>query len=304
MQFPNPIIRSLVLYDNNGNAVVVLGPGPSIVIKGTTPSGDIEMTSSGGTAQIRFWNQPHTDFGSILAHDVTDGVTNNIVSMIYQGSTRTSVIGPGNPIVHTGMIQDSFLGLPGTWIGNIVASGQAIGAVLGVEDTVIDNQFIDSNGVLNATLSVTEDQWTYTNWILPNTDVLQMNWLEGNGVFRFLGIGNWVNLTLNSGWTAKAGYIRPALRLNIQGTVELRGTMTGGTIVDNTQIATIPAPGFVGAYGHPAGAVLLTPSIAPTGAGTTSRRIFISGTGIFVYGINAGGTQDIGLDSLSYSQLP
>jgi len=60
MQFPQPIIKSLILYDNSGNAVISLGPGPFITIVNPTTGAELDMDAGTTYPEIIFWNQGKT----------------------------------------------------------------------------------------------------------------------------------------------------------------------------------------------------------------------------------------------------
>lgn len=124
-----------------------------------------------------------------------------------------------------------------------------------------------------------------------------------NATTGFLDTGTpWSNLSLQNGFSAKAGYIVPQVRLNALGQVEFRGTMTKGTpAADNTWIFSIPT-----AY-LPSASVVMHPSLAPSGAGSAgSARIYLNRAGappeaMYAYGMNAGGTTDVCLDNCFFS---
>lgn len=134
----------------------------------------------------------------------------------------------------------------------------------------------------------------------PNI-VNQVQYLNSDGFLRLSGTANpaasWSNLVMRNGWTVLGGYGPAQARLNPFGAVELRGTIRAGTIADNTNIFDLPWAAMT-----PSSSRLIRPAIGPTGAGSAgSSRLFNNGSASFYcYGLNAGGTTDVGLDGLSY----
>lgn len=101
---------------------------------------------------------------------------------------------------------------------------------------------------------------------------------------------DWTALTLQNGWTAKAGYYPPSYRFTPTGTIELCGVMTGGTSVDNTVIALMPVvPAKLGSYG----------GVGITAGGSALKRVFYN-TDAKLYCYGCSGTGDLSLDGAKF----
>lgn len=55
------------------------------------------------------------------------------------------------------------------------------------------------------------------------------------------GVEEWTPLNLINGWSARAGWHVPSIRLNVLGHAELRGGMQGGNTTSGTVLATVDA---------------------------------------------------------------
>lgn len=66
MQFPNPIVKFLIIVDNNGFPVVTIGPGPDIKL--TSPNGsqiDLNAGDISNPPTMFFYNDDRTNYGYI-----------------------------------------------------------------------------------------------------------------------------------------------------------------------------------------------------------------------------------------------
>lgn len=319
MQFQNPIVRQLVIYDNNGNPVVIIGPGPHIIAAGS--DGEIDIDASTPTPSIYFWNTDRSDYARIQLYDAT--TTHAGIEMIAgQGASSKY---PALTHIRAKVVLSD---LPGSSVFGTVRMDTLnyIGGAFGIRDNQGDMALKDANGsdiahiilvnqgapnVNNPLIFIQGGDGTGINspmmTVEPTLIAMKGPTLSDAGIeyrattrawTRQGSDGAWTDLILLSGWTMLGGYRRAQARINALGNVELRGTIRAGTIVDNTQIFTVPFTSQI-----PNANILLRPPIGPTGAGSAgSSRIYTPATGtFFCYGINAGGTTDLGLDGLSYT---
>lgn len=289
MQFPNPIVRSLIIYDNNGNAVVIIGPGPIIsIVAPQAPNYSIVLDPDTNTPTI-FFHNPSTN---------TDAFINapNGNSLGINDFPLTSTL-PGTPIV-----QPRLWFQPGT-PAQLTLSINRISDQVDVGGQVIVGETFSQIRVRNAAVSPSTYGYLQadTGGITMGSDLLSRTtkWSNTTGFLIASGTdGQWTDLSLKNGWGFLAGYRRAQARIDALGNVQLRGTISGGTIVDNTNIFDLPFASMT-----PNADILLRPAVGPTGAGSAgSSRIFNPGSAsFFCYGINAGGTTDLGLDGLNYT---
>lgn len=322
MQFPQPIVRQLVIYDNSGNPVVIIGPGPHIIAAGT--DGEIDIDASTARPSIIFWNTDRTDFGRIQLFDsATNRAGIEFVGGKYLSSqypsvladvrnklvfqdigSGTSALGPvrmdtltylGGLIVFNDVgITQNVKNATGVTMGQInvfnagVPGGANVpriylqtgdGTALNGPVQTVEGDHISFKGPTLGDPGI-EYRTTTRAWVRQGTD------------------GVWTDLQLKNGWTFLAGYRRGQARIDALGNVQLRGTIRAGIIADNTWIFDVPFASMT-----PNANILLRPAIGPTGAGSAgSSRIFCNATnGFFCYGLNAGGTTDLGLDGLNYT---
>lgn len=234
MQFDNPIITQLTIYDN-GSPAIQIGPGPDIEITGngslfiinpTTGQEIALQLTSGGTPEVLF-----------KGRDSTGGQTFLMTFDDQSDNAFREYVSNGNWVI---------TGTQSYWILNGVTTGEGV-------------LFDPVKAELHALHNNTNQDWT--------------------------------NLTLTSGWTAKPNYYAPAYRYTPEGEIQLRGTMTGGTSVDNTAIATMPiSPAKLAAWGGP----------GITAGGSALKRIFYNTDGkLYCYGVS--GTTDIDLTGARFS---
>lgn len=336
MQFPNPIVKYLIIVDNNGFPVVTIGPGPDIKV--TNPTGsqiDINAgsASTANAPTIFFYNDDRSNFAFInlgvhttpnaeigmnsgtfvnaaghtvrprvfLANqvelDIVDSLQRQEGANIGLGDS-TGFLGFTNPTSHKKTASNS------------VADQVSQLAIFDPTGTTVVDQILLNNNImylqsgdgtaLNGpiqTLDATTVQFKNT---LAQAHPVQYSqttkWMEVGGY------NGWTPLNFQNGWSAKAGYTVPAFKVTPDGFVAFRGSMFGGIITDNT-----PALQFAFADTQllPPGSVVMRPAIAPTGAGTPSARLYFPipnpTYSIIVYGMNAGGTTDVALDGLRWS---
>lgn len=108
-----------------------------------------------------------------------------------------------------------------------------------------------------------------------------------------LTVETWHTLTLQNGWSTRAGYYAPACKLTPDGRVWLRGGLTGGTFTNGTIIATLPA-GY-----RPAASVSMPLSNNTTsGSGSGNPRLFVRTSGNIEIWLVGG---DFHIDGCSFS---
>jgi hypothetical protein len=298
MQFPNPILKYLIIYDSNGNPVVSIGPGPYIKITNPTSGAELDLDAGTTFPEVLFWNTAHTDYGK-LSLEVSQFSGNQMLLIRSPAETATAL--PGTPLVQMRMFMTSFLQL-----GNVLPpnSNSGVGGqltldadlwALGMLNTSSNDvnymRSIGQNGASQDiqistpryTVMAPPDPATTIGVVVDNTVGELKAWNAGT-------ILGWSNLTLQSGWSAKAGYYAPAYLFTPTGQIELRGTMTGGTNADNTVICLMPIV--------PAKLGLADATI--TGGGGANKRLFYNTDGkLYCYGV--AGTADISLDGIRFS---
>lgn len=301
MQFPNPIIRSLILYDNNGNAVIILGPGPTFKVINPTSHAELDIDAGTTYPEILFWNSAHTDFGKISLEVNPTSSPNQMMEI--RSPAENSLVLPGSPLVQMRLFMSSFLEL-----GNVLPpnSDTSIGGTLFMDETFfsletrstasVSRALVQSSasGVGNQDLFIGVERYVIFGNVSNVFGLSGIVYNEFDNELQAWNAGaplDWTNLTLQNGWTAKAGYYAPAYRFTPTGTIELRGTMTGGTSVDNTVIALMPiVPAKLGTWGGP----------AVTAGSFALKRLFYNTDGkLYCYGVS--GTGDLGLDGARYS---
>lgn len=287
MQFPNPIIRSLILYDNNGNAVIVLGPGPFIKIINPTSGAELDLDAGTTFPELIFWNSGHTAFGKISLQVAT--FTTRQMLIFRSPPDQTFTI-PGTPDVEPRLFLTSEI-----LLGDVlpIGSDNGIGGQLQLDESSFalhanDSTTPNSNWKTGIQGFATGQIW-FTN---ATNDGISFDGL-GTGELVALNAGtqlNWTTMGLLNGWVAAAGYYVPAYRFTPTGQIELRGVMSGGTNADNTIIGTMPiVPAKLGLC-HPA---------LETG-GTVNARIFYNTDGkLYCYG--CAGAGKISLDGMRFS---
>lgn len=287
MQFPNPIITSFIIRDNNGNPVVIIGPGPFIKIVNPTSNAELDMDAGTTFPEILFWNSAHTFFGKISLEVATFSTRQMII--IRSPPDQTFTI-PGNPDVEPRIFLTSEI-----LLGNVlpIGSDNGIGGQLQLDESSFGLHVNDSTTPLSLfRVGMSAQASTKQIWFTDSVNT-GVAFDAGTAELRTLNTGtvlDWTNLTLQNGWTAKAGYYTPQYRFTPTGMLELRGTMTGGTNADNTVICLMPIV--------PAKLGLADPHMP--GGGTVNKRLFYNTDGkLYCYGV--AGAADLGLDGITLS---
>jgi hypothetical protein len=298
MQFPNPIIRSLILYDTSGNAVIILGPGPFIKIINPTSGAELDLDAGTTFPEAVFWNSAHTDFGKISL-EVSQFSGNQMLLIRSPAETATAL--PGTPQVQMRMFMTSFLQL-----GNVIPpnTNNGVGGQLTLDADLWalgmlnpasnDVNYIRSIGQNGALQDIQISTPRYTVIAPPDPATTQgvvINAFTGEiQAWNAGAVLDWVNLTLQNGWGAAAGYYTPAYRFTPTGQIELRGVMTGGANADNTVICLMPIV--------PAKLGLIQPALE-TGGSVNSRLFYNTDAKLYCYGCVGAGK--IGLDGMRFS---
>jgi len=297
MQFPNPIIRSLILYDNSGNAVIVLGPGPFIKIINPTSGAELDLDAGTTFPEAVFWNTAHTDFGKISL-EVSPFSANQM--MLIRSPAEPSPILPGNPLIQMRMFMTSFLQLgdvkpPNT---NDGIGGQLVldegSWSLSRRDNATQSDVVYIRHIQNDEIEIAcetsaglviiaqNDPFSHKGIVYDASDQELKAWDSG--------VLDWTNLTITGGWSASAGYYTPQYRFTPDGLIELRGNMTAGTTADATAVITMPVV--------PAKFGLIRPALEA--GGTVNARLFYNTDGkIYVFGC-AGATK-MSLDGMRFN---
>lgn len=122
---------------------------------------------------------------------------------------------------------------------------------------------------------------------------------SANNFIRYSG-EDWTDIGLLNGWVNRAGWDHAAFKLFPDGTVHLRGSISGGTSASGTQIGSIPA-GYRPAT-HDAVEDIASDNIpAAYAAANGSPRMQVQlGGNMFIYGTGAG---PLFLDGFNYSTI-
>lgn len=265
MQFPNPIVSELHLVGSQTRVDIdgLGGSQPTIWFSNLDRSVSSFINAPSSGSPIDFMG---------LAMDSSPWTSNNL---------------PGNPVLRSRF----FLSLGTIDVGNIRVSDQgAIGGRLQAFDDSIVLYWTPgpNSGAFTSRVRVSDELITFTD--NSNIGVCYDGVTREIKRFNNGTVQDWTTLTLNNGWTAKAGYYVPAYRFTPDGMIELSGTMGGGTSADNTIIATMPVvPAKLGLYGGP----------GIDAGGSALKRIFYNTDGkLYCYGVS--GTATISLDGIRF----
>jgi len=111
----------------------------------------------------------------------------------------------------------------------------------------------------------------------------------------------WHDVALLNGWVNRAGWDHMSYRLMPDGTVRLRGSISGGTSASGTQIGSLPA-GYRPPTHDAVGGIASDNLPAAYAAANGSPRMQVqTGGNIFIYGTGAG---PLFFESYSFSTLP
>lgn len=293
MQFPNPIVRSLILYDNNGNAVIVLGPGPFIKIINPTSGAEMDLDAGTTFPEIVFWNSGHTQFGKISLEE--NGV--GYQSIKITSPPTASILLPGAPVIQPALSMDNTIVLS----NRFYPSGLATGGYLYLDEAQWSVQLVSNTGSgLNTIFSYTGDASPFhANDIHFEADGSGGGWAfpPRLGFFTNYFISDdWQSFIFQNGWGNVGGnWTAGAYRANPDGRVWLKGNILGGTKTDGTVITTI------GGAWRPNKDIVLP--VAPTSGGslvTTNIRIFAATGQVQIFGVAGSATGNISLDGSSY----
>jgi hypothetical protein len=262
---------------------------------------DTGAISGGNFPEIIFWNSAHTDYGKISLEVNPTSSPNQMLEL--RSPAENSLVLPGNPPVQMRLFMSALMEL-----GNVMPpnSNVSIGGTLFLDETLFDLECLDtssvtvasisssaSGGVMNIHIGVTGDVvFGTTGSVFGGVGIV---FDAASAELRAWNFGvalDWVNLTLQNGWTAKAGYYAPSYRFTPTGRIELRGVMTGGTNVDNTVVCLMPiVPAKLSSYGG----IGIT-----AGPANGVKRVFYNTDGkLYCYGV--AGTVDLSLDGALFS---
>jgi hypothetical protein len=252
MQFPQPIVRSLVIYNNDGTPAVSIGPGPMMTIfSSAANSGNIDLgpDQTTGFAVVRFWDHDHVKFAQISSND-----------LISSSEYPQLGMGPYNTV--TG----DFAG------GNHYAGRDDFGSILRTTASVplfaiFGNQTFSGGGIFffdhSATATNQAVQWNRSTGYLQCID---------NTWFAVTKLNGWVDLP---GWNTLAYQFQP------DGTVRLRGACRNGLANSGTQIGGI---GDGNAWPRVNDRVFPISTDNANGFGTGTPRLQITSAGdLFIY---------------------
>lgn len=201
VEFPNELATQVIVVDNNGTPVVLIGPGAFLEVDGV-PSG---------------WQVKPIGLNSDIAQQFIDRSGNNAAPSLI-GSVRdldemnlTLSVGPGTDAPGTSNSSLTLGRLVSTW--GFSVSDARPGTIVTL---TADGMFIR------------DDQLGVGSFIDGTTGFIA-HWTSGGGV------ETWHNLSFSNGWSGTGQY-----KINPDGTVWMRGTITPGTRTGGTVIATLP----------------------------------------------------------------
>jgi hypothetical protein len=327
MQFPNPIVKYLIIVDNNGFPVVTIGPGP--VIQVTNPIGsriEINDAGIGGTAPtIFFYNDDRSNFAYInLGVHAPPNAELGINSGSYVNAAGHTVRprlyfpnSAGLSIVNNAQtpeggslaVTDTYATMNFNEPSNSVASAfveaftqttQMVTTDIATGNTVLSRIFVANNDIL-----MQSGDGTGLNGPIVGLDsttvqfkntLAQVNPVQYQKSSKWMGVSgaDWTNLILQNGWVGLPGYSTPQCKLEVDGRCVLRGNIQSGNSADGIVAMLLPA-----------NTALFPPSqckVKPTieGGGTAFARLNIDTLGNIVLFGCSGATQ-IGFDGLSFS---
>lgn len=252
MQFPQQIVRQLIISYDTGGTAISIGPGPQIIVYNST-----------GDEIVRIGVDGDPDDPMVRVQDVF-GEAN-----ITMHLDTTS----GDPII-------DFVGYTGPHESGIPATIYALGQ--GVPGTTARLFFEFRSGVGGNTdtsrfmLRSASADATITARILADKPIIYWDPADIAGVGEV-----WHNVVFANGWANLGGnWATAQYRLMPDGTVLLKGSVIGGTKVDGTVMTTLPV-GYRPANDH-----IYMGGNASAAGSTPSVRIFTSGQ-IQIFAMNA-----------------
>lgn len=279
MQFPNPIVRALIIYDNNGNPVVIIGPGPIIRVINPATNREISIEPGITNPAIFWWNAAHTDNSFInTSGDTIFGVNgfSFVSNMVGTPTLRGRIIfGPNGNIMH--MVNGAQQGRGGYvdvntvraelgWLDNVTGASQGYVSA-------------DNNGVN----------------LGSSANGRTINYNKSSGFLSTGGTSQqWTNMNLFNGWTNRPGWYPLQFRDGLDESVEFRGAINAGTTTDATSVANFPITGYlppavqymaIGTFGTPNACSIQynTDGILYFRCSTPSAPTFIDLTGVRGY---------------------
>jgi hypothetical protein len=304
MQFPNPIVRALIIYDTSGNAVVIIGPGP--ILKVVSPMGqeiDIDPLGQGtNTPTIEFWNTAHTAFSFINAPGTGFGVN---------GFTRTSTVSP-NPVIRprlfftdigitlgydieaTQLNYGAILGLSeDTFFGNVISNTGAVTGAILIQNNSVFIQGGNGTGLTGPQVIATGSSIFMADSALVQNIIFEP--AKCQWTYNTSTLGGWTTYTYANGWhDLGSNWSTGQFKIDANGRVILKGVILGGTLTDGTVIFTLPLTA------RPVKDVIVPIAMISTGSGSNYHlRIFAATGQAQIFGASATATGNISLDGSS-----
>lgn len=284
MQFPNPIVTSLIIYDNLGRPVVIIGPGPSLVIQGTNSSIEFSIDNVSGVAQQIFWN---FDKSNNVDFNLYNATTHNEIGWIAQGGNFTR-----GALSYYGFFQfDTPSG--STEIGVIRSDTRVETTNAIFTEKTIFIQAGDGTGLNGPMLAFDASSAIFKNSI--NAD--GVGYSKATTYFTRTGTNaNWIGFTYANGWSDLGGnWETGAYKITPDGWVTFKGVIIGGTKVDGTVLFTLPAAV------RPTLDQILTVAMISAGAGSNiNLRVFAATGQCQCFGIAGSANGNMSLNSARY----
>lgn len=307
MQFPNPIIRSLILYDNNGNAVIVLGPGPIIKVINPSTNAELDIDAGSSFPTITFFNSAHTKTGTLSL--ATDTAISTQQFLLMTSPTYTSFVSTQlSPRLYLGdsIVLGAYLtgSSPTKFVGGQITLSESLGAMTvwnepGTKALAQMSLSASSNGGGSAFIQVDPGPSIPSGGNnFPGAYVT-----ADDGGYGFLYYWpdsyTWLALQYQNGWTDLGGGFGPGgYKLLPHGFVAFKGVIIGGTKTDGTVIANLPL------LYRPKSARIMTMPLVSAGATGPNIQLRMSTSGnLTCFGISATATGNMGLDGVQYSIL-
>lgn len=287
VKFINQPLNRLVIVDNDGNPVVLIGPGGVIQLLG--PGGHIDMLADGGHGipTIYFYNKDsskrafinlgnsdpaHADLGinsgSYPSLQFPGINVNGRLWFLQPGlntnlgfsNTQTQVQVGGQ--LSYGEKSVALILNDGTGVGQAQVLVNNLSPTPGVTNPGVFLQAGNGSGINGPLLSVLSTSILVQN--AANTRVLQF---DTDGFLKVFNAG-WNNIIPGNGWSQTNNF---GWRLMPDGCVQFRGSLKYGNTTDGTPIFALPAVAFPNSN---------TEFICSTTGGSTWNKISIDTGGI------------------------
>lgn len=254
VNFQNELATQLVIVDNAGNRVIVIGPGPVMTIRG--PSGIIFFDASGSLPTQYFLNSNSSKFAYINLGDsdpahANIGINNgDYPGVQYATLTERARLFLKQPsaLSHLGTTRSDTQAIVGgniLWNDQLItmeydnATGQVLSRIEVVNTAAPGNTdaaaiFIQGGGPSAVALSgpVLSLQG---NVILMQNAANTRNLVQDTDGFWKVQNEGWTGVTFANGWSGTCQF-----RLMADGTVRLRGSVVPGTRTGGTTVFTLP----------------------------------------------------------------